>query len=187
MKSEPLEDAIKAAMKLVREWGVLKAIKKEGRDQQHIAKEEAKKAGMKLDQFMEHYPSEWNAYFEFSDDGVLENVLFDGTQYYRGHSGPVAQIEAHPSVTMDDIEEEIGETLFNAEIYPEVEQDIYEVVVGNIGSVISTGDVVKARKTFSEYIGISKSQSGRGSRESVTLLKNGEPVSEYHPLSEDRE
>lgn len=47
----------------------------------------------------------------------------------------------------------------------------YEVVVGNIGTVLSTNDYEDARTCASVYIGQSKEQIGRASNESVTILR----------------
>jgi hypothetical protein len=104
---------------VVKEHSTLAAIKKEGKKVSEAEVEEAEKAGMDIEKYRDIYPSEWNCYFEFNDQGELENIVFDGTQYYPGHHGPVAQISVHEDVTLKEIENEIGEALFNAEIFEE--------------------------------------------------------------------
>jgi len=46
----------------------------------------------------------------------------------------------------------------------------YQVVVGNVGSVLDTDDGVLAHKTFSEWVEISKRGEGRAAGEDVHVL-----------------
>lgn len=55
----------------------------------------------------------------------------------------------------------------------------FEVLVGNIGTVLTTEDEVEARNTFEAYVSKSESAYGRASGESVTLMKDGEPIDEH--------
>jgi hypothetical protein len=57
--------------------------------------------------------------------------------------------------------------------------DAFEVIVGNIGSVYSGNNYMKARAKFATYVKQSKSNLGRAGREPVTLMHNGEIKSEY--------
>lgn len=57
----------------------------------------------------------------------------------------------------------------------------YEVIVGNIGTVYSGGSKPVASKTFKEYVKQSLSRTGRAGGEAVTLMHDGEPVSEHDP------
>ncbi len=109
-----ISDAVEEAMKLIRKEKVLARIKKEGRDVNQAARAEAKKAKMTLDRYNDMYPSEWNAYFKFDDQGELLNVVFDGASYFQGHSGPLAVVSCHPNVTLDEIKREIEDALFQA-------------------------------------------------------------------------
>lgn len=55
----------------------------------------------------------------------------------------------------------------------------YQVVVGNIGTVADTDDLIQARKWYDDYVEISKSGRGRGGNENVTLFNLDEPVKEH--------
>jgi hypothetical protein len=55
----------------------------------------------------------------------------------------------------------------------------YEVIVGNIGTVVSTHDLEDARSTFNVYVEQSKSGRGRAAGEPVTLMKDGEMMKEF--------
>ena len=55
----------------------------------------------------------------------------------------------------------------------------YQVVVGNIGTVLSTRLRKEAIECFCEYVTQSKSQRGSVGGEPVTLMLNGDPEIEY--------
>jgi hypothetical protein len=55
----------------------------------------------------------------------------------------------------------------------------YQVVVGNVGTVIDTDNHREAWTLHSEYVELSKNDMGRSSGEDVTTLFNGEIISEY--------
>ncbi len=57
--------------------------------------------------------------------------------------------------------------------------NLYQVIVGNIGTVEDTDSIVKANATFREYVEQSQSNVGRAGGEDVTLLRDGEPTREY--------
>jgi len=56
---------------------------------------------------------------------------------------------------------------------------VYEVIVGNVGTVYTGKSGREARLTFACYLDRSKSNRGRCAGESVTLLADGEAVSFY--------
>lgn len=56
---------------------------------------------------------------------------------------------------------------------------VYEVVVGNIGTVHHGNDRRTAERVFAEYVSQSKEGYGRASGEPVTLLGDGEILKEY--------
>jgi hypothetical protein len=56
----------------------------------------------------------------------------------------------------------------------------FEVIVGNIGSVHEGGNERKARKHYDAYVLLSILGYGRASGERVTLLKDGEIISEHY-------
>jgi hypothetical protein len=56
---------------------------------------------------------------------------------------------------------------------------VYEVVVGNIGTVHHGNDRRTAEHVFAEYVSQSKAGYGRASGEPVTLLGDGEILKEY--------
>lgn len=58
---------------------------------------------------------------------------------------------------------------------------MWEVIVGNIGSVYLGRDVDQARKTFREYVRISKEDIGLTGHEEVTLMCDNEIIEEYNP------
>ena len=55
----------------------------------------------------------------------------------------------------------------------------YQVIVGNVGTVLDTDKVTEARKTFKEYVAQSKTNTGRAGAEDVTVMKDGEPWLEF--------
>jgi lipoprotein-anchoring transpeptidase ErfK/SrfK len=56
---------------------------------------------------------------------------------------------------------------------------LYEVIIGNIGTVYSGKDGFEAFKRFQIYSGQSKGNYGRATGEDVTLMKNGEIRKEF--------
>ena len=58
---------------------------------------------------------------------------------------------------------------------------IWEVIVGNVGTVFMGENGFNAIKTYNKCIASSKSGYGRMSGESVYLIKDGEINKEYHP------
>lgn len=56
---------------------------------------------------------------------------------------------------------------------------MFEVIVGNIGSVYRGDNHKEAVATFREYKKQSQSNSGRASGEAVTLMEDGEPILEH--------
>lgn len=61
----------------------------------------------------------------------------------------------------------------------EVSMNTYEVYVGNIGNVYTGHNAREARRTFAEYVDMSRAGYGRAAGEAVSLLKNDEIVSDY--------
>ena len=57
--------------------------------------------------------------------------------------------------------------------------DQWQVIVGNIGTVFDGTREITARVEYKNYVTLSKSGNGRAGGESVTLMKNGEPVAEH--------
>lgn len=57
----------------------------------------------------------------------------------------------------------------------------YEVLVGNIGCVYKGTHGFDARVAYNTYVGQSKRGYGRAATEPVTLICDGEIVSEYGP------
>lgn len=55
----------------------------------------------------------------------------------------------------------------------------YQVVVGNIGTVIDTDDLKEAQAKYDIYVEQSKSESGRAGGEDVHLLEDGEPIKDF--------
>lgn len=58
-------------------------------------------------------------------------------------------------------------------------EPLYEVIVGNIGTVHVGNDRAEASRHFREYVEQSMSGVGRAGCESVTMMKDGEPVAEF--------
>lgn len=56
---------------------------------------------------------------------------------------------------------------------------MYEVIVGNIGSVYSGDDYSEACRIYGEYCHLSSEGYGRADGESVFLLEDGEPAEEF--------
>ena len=57
----------------------------------------------------------------------------------------------------------------------------WEVVVGNVGCLVSTENEQFAREQFAYYAGLSKDGVGTSGNEKVTLSKDGEAEEEYRP------
>lgn len=55
----------------------------------------------------------------------------------------------------------------------------YEVIVGNIGSVLQTNNPIEARKAYGEYKRLSQANAGRAGGEDVVLLREGDIELEY--------
>lgn len=62
----------------------------------------------------------------------------------------------------------------------ETKKSTYEVVVGNIGVVHSSKSHLQAESAFHDYVALSKrTNSGKVSRQPVTITKDGRPDIEY--------
>jgi len=55
----------------------------------------------------------------------------------------------------------------------------YEIVVGNIGTVVTTNLRQEAIKSYNDYVSFSKLDYGRAAGEDVTLFEDGEPIMEH--------
>ena len=62
---------------------------------------------------------------------------------------------------------------------------MYQVLVGNIGTVYDGDIEADARAAFVEYRRASWAGDGRAAGEAVTLMSGGEPVEEYEPIKAD--
>ena len=58
---------------------------------------------------------------------------------------------------------------------------MYEVVVGNIGTVYSGVSLSLAKRDFREYVRQSLAVYGRAGNEQVTLFQDGEIIDEHNP------
>ena len=58
----------------------------------------------------------------------------------------------------------------------------YQVIVGNVGTIIDTDNGFNAIVEYNRAVTRSKTGAGRDYREDVTLMRDGEPVREYYPL-----
>lgn len=99
---------------------------------------------------------------------------------------------AQTSVSIpDELESEVS-AADDTEDVPEDSEDCYhyasirwtdenefELIVGNIGTVYSGNSRTEVDKYFAEYVQQSKSGIGRASGENVTLMQNDEPVNEF--------
>jgi len=56
----------------------------------------------------------------------------------------------------------------------------YQVLVGNIGTVVSTDSRIEAMEEFNHYVEASKAPYGRASGEEVTLFQDGEILRSYN-------
>lgn len=63
--------------------------------------------------------------------------------------------------------------------------DIYEVIVGNIGTTYCGADYQYAKRIYAEYVRQSRRGYGRAAYESVYLISasNGDTLQEYNPRS----
>ena len=69
----------------------------------------------------------------------------------------------------------------------ELNESDFEVVVGNLGTVLKTTSPVEARKTFDAYVASSKLDYARESGEDVYLMRDGEVFDEYQGTAGDEE
>jgi len=58
---------------------------------------------------------------------------------------------------------------------------MFSTIVDNIGTVETTDNEAKARKTYACYVGMSIRNDGRAGGECVTLMCDGEIVAEHIP------
>ncbi len=58
---------------------------------------------------------------------------------------------------------------------------VWDVIVGNIGSVCQGTSEREARRVYREYVAQSKSGVGRAGNEPVALFKGSEIVAEHDP------
>ena len=58
---------------------------------------------------------------------------------------------------------------------------MYQVIVGNMGSVCDTDSERIAKNHYRDYVAQSTADHGRASGEPVTLMHDGEPVQEFRP------
>ena len=65
------------------------------------------------------------------------------------------------------------------------ENPLWEVVVGNIGTVHRTRNETKARADFATYVTQSSAGYGRAAGETVTLMRDGDPVAEHFGEEKD--
>jgi hypothetical protein len=63
----------------------------------------------------------------------------------------------------------------------------YEVLVGNIGSVINTDSLKEAQDAYDTYVEQSKQDRGRACGEDVCLMEDGEPIKEHSGSLHDEE
>jgi len=56
----------------------------------------------------------------------------------------------------------------------------YQIIVGNVGTIVDTDNGFNAIAEYNRAIARSKTGSGREYREDVTLMRDGEPVREDH-------
>jgi hypothetical protein len=63
---------------------------------------------------------------------------------------------------------------------------VYEVLVGNVGTVLTTNSLRQAQGVYRDYVAASKAGVGRAAGEAVGLFCDGEPIREYESES-DRE
>jgi len=62
---------------------------------------------------------------------------------------------------------------------------MYEVIVGNVGTVHTGNDEREALLIFSTYVDRSKAGRGRCGTEEVTLMKDGDIAKQYLPQFSD--
>ena len=62
---------------------------------------------------------------------------------------------------------------------PNTKQPIFEVIVGNIGTVYSGNNYMQAVSKYSAYVKLALSITGRASGESVVLMKHGDILREH--------
>jgi hypothetical protein len=59
------------------------------------------------------------------------------------------------------------------------EPKLYSVIVGNVGTVYAGDEPHEAQRQYSAYVELSRGTIGRASGEPVTLMCDGEPISEH--------
>jgi len=61
----------------------------------------------------------------------------------------------------------------------------YQVIIGNIGTVLNTTDKLKAEKTYKAYMYDSDDGVGRAGGEEVTLMGDGEVIRAFNPENKE--
>lgn len=64
---------------------------------------------------------------------------------------------------------------------------MFQVIVGNIGTVYEGANFTAARTTFNHYVQYSRSSGSRATGQPVTLTRAGEPYQEFQPEPEEDE
>jgi hypothetical protein len=89
---------------------------------------------------------------------------------------------------LEDDDDGDSELWYHVSIRWSLDSPEYSVIVGNLGTVYTGRDKVKAYKNFVEYVEQSKSAGLRVSGEDVTMTEDGEPIQEFtESLSESEE
>lgn len=65
------------------------------------------------------------------------------------------------------------------------EPDLYSVIVGNVGTVYAGDEPHEAKRHYAAYVELSRGTTGRAAGEPVTLMKDGEPIQEHQPATEE--
>ena len=121
MTNAELDAKIEESMSQLKADNVVGAIKKAWRnykdDLREMAREKREK-GEKLEHAIERiediYPCELYCYITFNNEGDGRAAIIEHSQYFQGNDGPTACVPLSPSITYEDIQREIEETLSQA-------------------------------------------------------------------------
>lgn len=62
---------------------------------------------------------------------------------------------------------------------------MFELIVGNVGTVYTGADEVEAQRLFNHYAALASDGRGRCAYEDVYLMQDGEPVAECRFVTEE--
>jgi hypothetical protein len=119
--------------------------------------------------------TQWAHVAQLASRGPLPPEYVEWYEHARHAFSPSSRPHPeHVRIVEERIREQSGGVQENPRGY------VYEVIVGNIGTVYSGASKAEAEKTYRTYVQQSKAGYGRASGEDVTLMVDGEIAREHY-------